>query len=418
MKRANMGVVGFGGIAKVHAIACYALQLLYQDLPFEPKFLKAYRREQPQAQGIFQEVVTSLDDLLEDKELDLIDICTPNYLHYEQVKKALEYGKAVYCEKPLALNFKEAKALVELATNRNLVNQVALIYRFMPAVVQARDYMASGKLGEIIHFKLALYHKGYLNERPLSWREQMKFSGGGALMDLGIHMADLLRFILGDIAAVRAELYTYTQERFLKGTEGEKGRVDVDEYAKLDVKLKRSGLGTIECSRISSDLNENTVIKIYGTQGSIKVTDREPRYAQIHRHAANITSIGNTHGHPANLGNPVNLGKAGFNEEKPGAKNKANMGNNTGHNTGNLTGVTPFYEFCRKVFPSEKISLGTAVDMHITSLYNMLLNLSEGKVIYAETPTFWEAAEAQKIIEMALISHRENNRWVKGDELD
>ena len=376
MKRANMGVVGFGGIAKVHAIACYALQLLYQDLPFEPKFLKAYRREQPQAQGIFQEVVSSFDALLADEELDLIDICTPNYLHYEQVKKALEYGKAVYCEKPLALNFKEAKALVELVANKHLVNQVALIYRFMPAVVQARDYIASGQLGEIIHFKLALYHKGYLNERPLSWREQMKFSGGGALMDLGIHLADLLRFILGDISAVRAELYTYTQERFLKGTEGEKGRVDVDEYAKLDVKLEKSGLGTIECSRISSDLHEDTVIEIYGTQGSIKVTDREPRYAQIHRHVTNSTSIGDTHG------------------------------------------VTPFYEFCRKVFPSEKNSLGTAVDMHLTSLYNMFLNLSEGKVIYAETPTFREAAEAQKIIEMALISQRENNRWVNGDELD
>lgn len=370
MKRANIGVVGFGGIAKVHALACYALQVLYQDLPFEPKLLKAYRRGQPQAKGIFQEIVPSLDALLEDEELDLIDICTPNYLHYEQVKKALEYGKAVYCEKPLALNFKEAKALVELAANKHLLNQVALIYRFMPAIVQARDYVASGQLGEIIHFKFALYHKGYLNERPLSWREQMKFSGGGALMDLGIHLVDLVRFILGDIAAVRAELYTYTQERFLKGTEGEKGRVDVDEYAKLDVQLKRSGLGTIECSRISSDLHEFTVLEIYGTQGSIKVTDREPRFAQIHRHAANITSIGDT------------------------------------------LVVTPFYEFCKKVFPSEKNSLGSAVDMHLTSLYNMCMNLSEGKVIYAETPTFWEAAEAQKIIEMALISQRDNSRWV------
>ena len=376
MKRANIGVVGFGKIAKVHAIACYAMQLLYQDLPLEPVFLKAYRREQPEALGIFQEVVTSLDALLKDKELDFIDICSPNYLHYEQVKKALEYGKAVYCEKPLALNFKEAKALTELAANKKLVNQVALIYRFMPAVVQARDYIASGQLGEIIHFKFVLYHKGYLKERSLSWREQMKFSGGGALMDLGIHMVDLLRFILGDIAAVRAELYTYTQERFLKDAYGEKGRVDVDEYAKLDVKLKKSGLGTIECSRISSDLHESTVIEIYGTQGSIKVSDREPHYARIHRHAENITSIGNPHG------------------------------------------CTPFYEFCRKVFPSEKNSLGTALDMHLASLYNMLLNLSEGKAIHAETPTFREAAEAQEILDLALISHRENNRWVEGNEVD
>lgn len=385
MKRANIGVVGFGGIAKVHAIACYAMQLQYPGLPFKPQFLKAFRREQPQERGIFQEIVTSLESLLEDKELDIIDICTPNYLHYEQVKRTIEYGKAVYCEKPLAQNYQETKALAELVAKRPLLNQVALIYRFMPAVVQARDYIAGGRLGEIIHFKFTLYHKGYLNERPLSWREQRKYSGGGALADLGIHLADLLRFILGDIAAVRAELYTHTQERFLKGTEGAKGSVDVDEYAKLDVKMKKSGLGTLECSRISSDLHEDMVIEIYGTQGSIKITDREPRYAQIHRHAENITSIGAIYGDPGNS----RKGDTGL-----------------------------FYEFCQKIFPSPKISLGTAVDMHLTSLYNLLLNHSEGKLIYTETPTFQEAAEAQKIIEMALISQRENNRWVMGEELD
>lgn len=417
MKRVNIGVVGFGGIAKVHALACYALKLHYHDLPFAANILKAYRREKPQDRGIFQEVVTSLDDLLQDPDIDLIDICSPNHVHYEQVKKALEAGKAVYCEKPLALNYQEAAALVQLAEAKNLMNQVAFMYRFMPAVVKAREYFRNGELGEILHFKFILYHKGYLNERPLSWREQRKFSGGGAIMDLGIHLVDLVRYILGDISSVRAELFTFTKERFFNDADHSQGkaRVDVDEYAKLDVRLQKGGLGTIECSRISSSLHENTVIEIYGSQGSIKVTDAEPRYPVIHRHAENITSIGDL----ALLENLTATHRKG---NVAAVENRAGVGNSASkERADSLTQGSddePFYEFCQKIYPSAKTSLGPAVDMHLTSLYNMLLNLSVGKIVYEETPTFREGAMAQRVIQMALLSQQEENRWVKWDEVD
>ncbi len=373
MKRVNIGVVGFGGIAKVHALAAYAMQVFY-DLPFKPEFLKVYRREKQGDNPIFKDVVTSLNELLGDPEIDLIDICTPNHLHYDQVKKALEYNKAVYCEKPLALNFEEAKSLVDLVEEKKLINQVAFMYRFMPAVVRARDYLLSGELGEIIHFKFGLFHKGYLNDRPLSWREQMKYSGGGALMDLGIHMADLVRFMLGDIHSVRAELHTQFKERLISGGAGAKGEVDVDQYAKVDVKLAKAGMGTIECSRISSDLRERTVIEIYGTKGSIKISSEEPRYPVIHKHQENVSY------------------------------------------TGDILGQSPFYEFIKKIYPPEKTSLGSAVDMHLASLYNLLFNFTQGKIVYPETPTFNEACMAQKVIELALISQRENNRWVTWNE--
>lgn len=373
MTRVNIGVVGYGGIAKIHAIAAYAMQVLH-DCPFQPAFLKAYRREKTTDSQIFQEIVTSIEDLVADPELDLIDICTPNYLHYEQVKLALQHNKAVYCEKPLALNYRQARALVQLAEDKQLLNQVALMYRFMPAVVRARDYIASGNLGEIIHFKFGLYHKGYLNDRPLSWREQMKYAGGGALIDLGIHMADLLRFLLGDVHSLRAELQTPFKERTIPGGTGAKGKVDVDQYAKINVQLGQGGSGIIECSRISSDLRESTVIEIYGTKGSIKITSDEPRYPTIHRHFDNLCC------------------------------------------TGEIGGQSSFGEFCNKLYPSEKLSLGSAVDLHFASLYNMLFNLTKGKVVHAETPTFYEAGLAQKVIQMALTSHQENNRRVFWEE--
>ena len=376
MKQINIGIVGFGGIAKIHAIACHAMQVLYEDLPFLPTMKKAYRRNNQGRNGIFSETVTSLEDLLNDAVIDLVDICTPNYLHYEQVKKSLEYNKAVYCEKPLALNYQQAQALANLAEQKKLVNQVALMYRFMPAVVMAREYIQEGSLGEIIHFKFALYHKGYLNEnRPLSWRQQMDYAGGGALMDLGIHMADLVRYMLGEVQGVQAHLYTHYKERFISAASGQKGRVDVDEYAQVDVKLKQGGMGIIECSRITSDLHENTVIEIYGTKGSIKITSQDPRYPTIHQHERNVSY-------------------------------KGELGENS-----------PFYQYYSKIYPIEKVSLGLTIDMHLASLYNLFFNIAQERIVYDETPTFYEAALAQKVIEMALLSHCEDNRWVKWEEL-
>lgn len=366
MKNIKIGLAGYGGIAKTHVIALYAMRIMYPDLPFQVILEKVYRRDPGADKGPFHTLTASWDDLVQDPEIGLIDICTPNYLHYDQVKQALAYQKPVYCEKPLAMNYREALELANLAQEHEIIQQVALMYRFMPAVVKAREYIKQGRLGDILHFKFALHHKGYLSaERPLSWRQESRYGGAGALMDLGIHLADLIRYMLGEVEEVQAQLYTYHKERPLGSGGTGKGQVDVDDYAKVDLKLQNGAMGTMECSRISAELHEGTYLEIYGSNGSIKISSLDPYYPVVHQHDCNRTV------------------------------------------QGELEVESDFVRHVHRLYPGEKMSLSMGTDMHLASLANLLHNLTQGFIEFEETPTFWEAAQAQKIIDLALLSARE-----------
>jgi predicted dehydrogenase len=191
-----------------------------------------------------------------------------------------------------------------------------------------------------------------------------EYSGAGALMDLGVHLIDTMRFILGDVKNVEATLHTRFRERCKSLNSSEKVIIDADEYSLLNVVLQNGAIGTLECSRIASDLDEETKIEIYGTLGSIKISTRDPYYPVIHDQKSNTT----------------------------------------------INGITPkgnpFYDHLMKIYPSEKFSQGQFMDTHIASLHNMFINTVNGKILYPETPTFHEAAKSQEIIDMALKNSR------------
>lgn len=376
MKNINIGMAGFGGIAKTHIIACYAINVLFGGLPFKINLQKVYRRKEGDSRGIFNEVVNSYEQILDDPNINLVSICTPNNLHFEQAKKAIAAGKNIYCEKPTGLNYGEARELAELASSAGVINQTAFIYRFLPAVVMARDYIRDGKLGEILNFRFVLYHSGYLNEnRPISWRLQSETAGAGAVVDLGIHMVDCMRYMLGDIESIQGYLSTYFKERYADAGQTNKVKADVDEHALLNVCLKNGARGTIEVSRIASNLDEGTDIEIYGTMGSIKISSAAPFYPFIHDQKSGITSAG---------------------------EYRSDCG---------------FYNNLSELMPPKRSTLGWFNDAHLSSLMIMFMNLANGKIMYPETPTFAEAAEAQRIIDMALLSNREDNRVVSAHEI-
>lgn len=365
MNKIVIGTAGYGGIAKIHSLAYRSMEIIFDDLPFEISLRKVFRRYDDGKKTPFSNVVTSFDELLGDKDINIIDICTPNNLHYPQVKAAILAGKNIYCEKPLALNYTEALELAQLASQNGITAQSALMMRFLPAVVTAREYIREGKLGEIINFRFQMLHKGYLNEnRPVSWRMKSEYSGAGALMDLGIHIIDAVRFMLGDVKSVDALLHTRFKERYASSNSVEKETIDADEYSLLNIMLQNGAIGTVECSRIASQLEEETRIEIYGTLGSIKISTKNPYYPVIHDQKTNITQNGIT------------------------AKGSS------------------FYDHLMKIYPNEKLSQGQFMDTHIACLYNMFLNAVNGKILYHETPTFMEAARSQEIIDMALKNAR------------
>lgn len=375
MKKINIGLVGYGGIAKTHIIALKWLKLIGSNIDINP-VLKGLCTSKEGCASPFEYSTNQLEDLLLDEDVDMVDVCTPNFLHYEQGVKILQAGKHIYMEKPVSKDLRDGVKLVKLCENSSVVNQVALMYRFLPAVVMAKEYIESGQLGDILHFRFALYHSGYLDEnRPMSWRLLSEKSGGGAGMDLGVHMADLVRFLLGEVREVMGQTSIYVKERYKNTSIKEKVKSDVDEWTLLNIHLVNGGIGTLEVSRITSDLTEDTIIEIYGSNGNIKINSNNFDFPSVFSQSTGIQQVGK------------------------------------------IDYITEFGKFIHRAYPNHKNDLGWHTNAHLASLCNMLYNVSENKIVHLQTPTFKEALESQKIIEMGYISARERNRWVTKADL-
>ncbi|HHY99422.1 MAG TPA: Gfo/Idh/MocA family oxidoreductase [Firmicutes bacterium] len=231
------------------------------------------------AQSGVKDCITDYRELVKREDIDAIDCCTPNYLHFPVVLDALKSGKHVYCEKPLAMNVEEAHELVRPARESGLRNQVAFHYRFVPATMRAMGLIEEGALGQILHFRAQYLHSGYIDpNRPLSWRLTREKGGGGALFDLGSHVVDLMRFLLGDYQDVMARLHTFIMERPDPKRPGAKGKVDVDDLVILQVKMADGSFGIIEASRVATGTNDDLRFEIHGTKGAVMFSLMEPNW--------------------------------------------------------------------------------------------------------------------------------------------
>jgi predicted dehydrogenase len=280
-KPLRVGLIGPGGIGRVHLFCYNSLSYFYSPAPkvevvgIASSSAQSCRR----AQELCHAPYSTQDylQLIERANLDLIDCCTPNYTHYQIIRAALLAGKHVYAEKPLAMNMEEAGELVSLAHTRGLRGQLAFQYRFVPAVLRAKELIEEGAIGDAIHFRAQYLHSGYLDPlRPISWRLERRKSGGGALFDLGSHLIDLMRFLLGDYQAVFASLPTYIDQR--PTPEGGLGKVDVDDLAQLLVKMASGSQGIIEASRLATGSEDELRFEIHGTDGALSFNLMEPNW--------------------------------------------------------------------------------------------------------------------------------------------
>ncbi|MGB9679234.1 MAG: Gfo/Idh/MocA family protein [Thermoanaerobacteraceae bacterium] len=359
-KEIKLGFIGLGFIGTIHSIACFSIPLIFKDVPFELKLGKVYKNNINNIPYFFEKGAKSVEDVLETS--DAVDICTPNYLHHEQAIKVIEKGLPLYLEKPIGINSKEAYNIMENTFKKGIIHQTALMYRFMPAVTQARDMIRNGEIGEVLNFKALMLHSGYVDpKRPLSWKMKKETSGGGAIVDMGIHLIDMVRFTLGEIKEVEGNSKTYFKDRPLYKNSEQYGKVDVDDWTSVQVEMENGSWGTIEASRISSDIYEETKLEVYGTKGSIVVSNKSPRYAILYKKKENIQIMGDY-------------------DKK-----------------------SDFSSYVDLIYPPEKYSLGWMTDMHLASLMNFFMNIIKGKIIYNETPTFDEAYKDQIILDKILI---------------
>ncbi|MFS0614419.1 Gfo/Idh/MocA family protein [Lederbergia ruris] len=206
--------------------------------------------------------------LLKREDIDAVTIATPNFTHYEIAKQAIFYGKPFMLEKPVVLHKHEAKELKELAEKNSVKSMIAFSYRFKAAVRYAKHLIETGYLGEINHV-YGSYLQSFGNEDvPLLWRFSKKLAGSGALGDLGSHILDLTRFLVGDITEVVCDAETMVPQR-KKMNSDEYGQVDVDDYCHYLTKIGPRIRGVFEISRMAYGRGNYQRIEIYGTKGGL-----------------------------------------------------------------------------------------------------------------------------------------------------
>jgi predicted dehydrogenase len=217
--------------------------------------------------------------VVERKDIDVVDISTPGFLHHPMAIAAAEAGKHLICEKPLANTLAEAKEMLRAVEKAGVKHYVNFNYRRVPAVALAKQLMADGRLGEIYH-----YHGAYLQDWimdpqfPLVWRLEKKYAGSGALGDIGAHAADLAQFLNADITEVVGFMTTFIKERPLvdagpgawgaKGGRG-KGKVTVDDETNFLARFKNGSAGVFESTRFAGGRRNYNTLQIYGSKGSL-----------------------------------------------------------------------------------------------------------------------------------------------------
>jgi predicted dehydrogenase len=284
MNKIGIGLVGYGMIGRIHSLA-------YRELPFfypgqlPAIHLAAVCTSRPEtAQAAAQEAgfaswLTDVSALVRRDDVDVVDCSVPPYLHRPTVLAAVGAGKHVYCEKPLALNGAEARELVKATQEAGVQVGMTFNYRFVPAMMRAHQLIRDGALGNIYHFRAEYLHTGYEDpQRPMSWRLRKEQAGGGALVDLGAHLVDLIRYLLGELAAVRATLHTYVKERPVRRGASEKEAVTVDDAAWLQVRMSNGAMGTIEVSRFATGMLDDLRLEIHGERGALRFNLMTPSW--------------------------------------------------------------------------------------------------------------------------------------------
>ena len=269
MKKIRMGFVGLGGIAEyVHIPGTIkspdAEVVAVCDIKEDVLKAKGDKFGVPEAMRF-----TSYKDMIRHADIDAVSICTPNDVHFEVAVEAMNNGKPFAIEKPITTRYKEAKQLKEMALEKKIPNMVCFSYRFKPAARYARWLVQNGSLGKIYHIYGQYLQEWAMSEEvPLVWRFKKDASGSGALGDLGSHMIDLTRFIVGDFEKVCSHAGTFIHSRKEINSDSY-GTVDVDDYCHYLAELKGGVSGSFEISRYAYARGNYQRVEVYGSKGAL-----------------------------------------------------------------------------------------------------------------------------------------------------
>jgi predicted dehydrogenase len=274
----GIGMVGYAFMGRAHSQAWRSVGRFF-DLPFTPRMAAICGRDRGRVAAAADRLgwaatETDWKRLVGRDDVGLVDVCTPGSSHAEISIAALEAGKHVLCEKPLANTVEEARAMAaaaERAAAGGVRAMVGFNFRRVPAVALARELVAAGRLGALRHVRAAYLGSHLLDpELPLVWRLQASEAGSGALGDLGAHAIDLAQYLAGDrIAGVSALTKTFVPERPLTAGGGARGPVTVDDAALFIARFAGGAVGGFEATRFATGHTEGLRVELNGELGSI-----------------------------------------------------------------------------------------------------------------------------------------------------
>jgi predicted dehydrogenase len=283
-KQIRVGMVGYRLMGRAHSHA-------YRDVPFyfemdaTPVMKAVAGRDEAGVKAAAEKMgwasyETDWRRLIERDDIDLIDIVTPNDTHAEIAIAAAEAGKHVFCEKPLALTLDQSKRMLQAVNKAGVTHMICHNYRFSPAVQFGKKLIEEGRLGKIYHIRATFLQDWLMDPNfPLIWRLQKDISGGGTLGDLGAHIIDLARFLVGEFSEVVGMMETFIKKRPLGSmTDNLKGQIDSDQYGEVNVddatvfmaRFRNGAMGTFESSRFCKGNRAGNRFEINGEKGSLR----------------------------------------------------------------------------------------------------------------------------------------------------
>jgi len=280
----NVAMIGYKFMGKAHSNAYRQVQRMMNPA-VEPvmKLLVGRTPEAVQAAAAefgWDKTETNFKKAVRRKDIDIVDVCTPNDMHLDVVLAALRAGKHVFCEKPLAMNLKDALKMAQTAEDAGVKHMVNFNYRFCPAVSLAKQLIDEGRIGRVFHWRTCYLQDWIIDPTfPLVWRLDKNVAGSGSHGDLNAHLIDLALWLVGDISEVNATMETFVKRRpmqaqttgGLSAAAGQGfGDVTVDDAVIALARFDNGALGTFEATRFAAGHKNDLFFEINGDKGSLR----------------------------------------------------------------------------------------------------------------------------------------------------
>ena len=280
MKNIRIGIIGLGGISAKHIkeLSGYGDVRITAVCDIDPA---AIAKKNETLHLPPEKCYRDYRDLIADPDVDAVEVCTPNYLHAEMAIAALKAGKPVNLEKPIAMNYEQARAILQAQRESGTVGMTCFSYRFQPAVRYAKYLMEQGVIGDVVGINVAyLKNSAFWEGRRLEWRFVKEYAASGVIGDLGVHLIDLAQLLAGEITELCASQMTVVKERRRLDSE-EIAPVETDDQCSFIAQFASGAQGSFHITRCAIGHVNTIRYDVYGTGGSLSFDLNHPEVLGI-----------------------------------------------------------------------------------------------------------------------------------------